>query len=75
MYLFMKTKWFSMAGVSIIGGISHNIGQIIVAIFVVENINIAYSLPILLISGAVTGILIGILGGMVTKRIKKVMNN
>jgi heptaprenyl diphosphate synthase len=75
MYLFMKIKRFSMVGVSIIGGVSHNIGQILVAIYIVENINIAYYLPVLFIFGAITGTLIGILGAMVTKRIKKVLNN
>jgi heptaprenyl diphosphate synthase len=75
MFLFMKTKWFSMVGVSIIGGVSHNIGQILVAIYVVQNINIAFYLPFLFISGAVTGTLIGIMGAMIVKRIKKVLNN
>ncbi|MDF2538174.1 MAG: putative rane protein [Herbinix sp.] len=74
MLLFMKTKWFSLVGVSIVGGISHNIGQILVAIYIVDNINIAYYLPYLLITGAVTGTLIGILGAMIVKRIKNVQN-
>lgn len=72
MLIFMKTKWFSIVGVSIIGGVSHNVGQIIVAIFIVNNINIAYYLPFLLISGVVSGILIGILGGMIVKRLKNI---
>lgn len=71
MVLFKKFKLFSMTGVSIIGGVTHNIGQIVVAIFVVENINIIYHLPILLISGAVTGTLIGIVGALILNRIKK----
>jgi heptaprenyl diphosphate synthase len=70
MSLMKKSKAFSMIGVSITGGISHNVGQIIVSIFVVENINIIYYLPLLLISGVVTGIIIGILGAMIIKRIK-----
>lgn len=72
MVLFKKTKLFSMVGVSIIGGVSHNIGQIIVSIFVVENINIIYYLPFLLISGVITGVLIGILGAVIIKRLKKI---
>jgi heptaprenyl diphosphate synthase len=69
MTIIKKVKLFSLVGVSIVGGISHNVGQIVVSIFVVENINIIYYLPILLISGVITGILIGILGSMIVKRI------
>lgn len=75
MVLFKKSKWFSMVGVSIIGGISHNVGQIIVAIFVVNNIMIIYYLPFLLISGVITGVLIGVLGSMVVNRLKNIMSN
>jgi len=72
--IFMKSKFFSFVGVSIIGGISHNIGQIIMAIFVVENLNLVYYLPFLLISGILTGAVIGILGAMIVKRLKKFDN-
>jgi Heptaprenyl diphosphate synthase component I. len=71
MSLFKYSRLFSLAGVSIIGGISHNIGQIVMAMFIVENINIIYYLPFLLISGVATGMIIGILGAMIVKRMKK----
>ncbi len=71
MTLLKRSKLFSQVGVSIAGGISHNIGQIVIAIFVVENINIIYYLPVLLISGVITGALIGILASMIIKRVKK----
>jgi heptaprenyl diphosphate synthase len=70
MSLFKNSKMFSQVGVSILGGISHNVGQIIAAIFIVENINIIYYLPFLLIAGVITGTLIGILGAMIIKRLK-----
>ncbi len=70
MVLFKKSKLFSMTGVSIIGGIAHNIGQIIVSIYVVDNIKIIYYLPFLLVSGVITGALIGILAAMIMKRLK-----
>ncbi len=70
MTIFRKSKLFSMTGVSIIGGIAHNIGQIGVAILVVETFDIAYYLPFLMIAGVVTGAVIGILGAMINKRIK-----
>lgn len=54
-----------------IGGVSHNLGQILVAMFVVENIRVGYYFSILAVTGLVTGILIGILAGELTKRIRK----
>jgi Heptaprenyl diphosphate synthase component I. len=66
-------KLFSMVGVSIIGGITHNIGQIIVAILYVNNPSLIYYLPFLLTAGVVSGALIGLLGALTIKRIKKIL--
>jgi heptaprenyl diphosphate synthase len=71
MALFMKLKLFSMIGVSIIGGIAHNIGQIVVAIFYVNNTSLIYYLPFLMVAGVVSGTLIGILGALILERLKK----
>lgn len=71
MAIFKKANLFSMVGVSIIGGIAHNIGQIIVAILYVNNPSLIYYLPVLLISGVVSGTLIGILGALVIKRLNR----
>lgn len=60
MALLKKTDRFSIVGVSIAGGVFHNVGQIIVAALAVENVKMAYYLPFLLVSGVVTGMLIGI---------------
>lgn len=68
-----KSKIFSMVGISIVGGISHNIGQIILAILIVENINVAYYLPFLMLTGIVTGAMIGVLGTMILRRIKNII--
>ena len=70
MALAKKTKKLSITGVSVLGGVFHNIGQIIMAIWVVKTGSLVYYLPVLLVSGIVAGIAIGILGGMVTTRIK-----
>lgn len=69
MSLFKKSKLFSLVGISILGGISHNVGQIIMSILIVENINIIYYLPFLLIAGVITGTVIGILGATIVKRL------
>lgn len=61
MALLKKTDWFSITGVSIAGGVSHNIGQLAAAVLVVQNLKIAFYLPALLTAGLVTGGLIGML--------------
>ncbi|HHU72105.1 MAG TPA: Gx transporter family protein [Clostridiales bacterium] len=66
-----KSKWFSLVGVSVIGGVFHNIGQIIVAILIVSNPLIVTYLPLLLVTGVVTGALIGLLASMIIKRVNR----
>ena len=60
MYLMKRTNLFKCLSVSLVGGISHNIGQIIVASVIVENYNILFYIPVLLVAGIITGFLIGI---------------
>lgn len=73
MVLAKKTKKLSVIGVSVVGGIFHNVGQIIMAILVVKTASLIYYLPVLLISGIVAGVAIGVLGGMVTVRMRKIV--
>ena len=61
---------FSVMGVSMAGGVFHNIGQIIVAIIVLKSFSISWYLPPLMISGLVTGFLIGIVSFETLKRTK-----
>jgi heptaprenyl diphosphate synthase len=67
MIILKKTNKFSPMGISICGAIAHNIGQISVAIVILEEFKIALYLPILLISGAITGAIIGILSIILLK--------
>ena len=69
MALMKKNQGFSVMGVSVAGGVFHNIGQLIIAILVVENVSIAYYLPVLLIAGLVTGLIIGITANEMLKRL------
>lgn len=71
MYLTKKTK-LSIIGVSMLGGIFHNIGQLIMAVILTHTSRIAYYLPVLLISGMVTGLLMGVCAKMVIERINKI---
>lgn len=73
MYLTKKTK-LSIIGVSMLGGIFHNIGQLIMAVILTHTSRIAYYLPVLLISGMVTGLLMGVCAKMVIERINKLNN-
>ena len=70
MALLKKREVFSTAGVSIAGGVGHNIGQLIVAMLVVETYQVGYYLPVLLAAGVATGLLIGIVSQGVLKRIR-----
>lgn len=69
MTLLQKQSGFSILGVSIAGGVTHNVGQLCVAMLIVENTSLLFYAPALLISGVVTGFLIGVLTRETLKRI------
>ncbi len=71
MTLIKKRDCFTMTGVSVAGGVSHNIGQIIMAFLVLESKAVWYYLPVLMIAGCITGCLIGILGKEIFKRMPR----
>ena len=60
MWISVKIGFFSTTGTSILGGVGHNVGQLIVAYLVIKNQNILIYAPVLLISGTITGVLIGL---------------
>ena len=68
-----KLKFFSVTGVSVLGGVCHNIGQILIAIVVVETVSLLYYLPILILSGTVAGVLIGILASVLIRHLEKAL--
>ncbi|MBP3781616.1 MAG: Gx transporter family protein [Butyrivibrio sp.] len=74
MLLARKIGKLSMTGVSVLGGVFHNVGQIIVAMLVLETKSLLYYLPFLIIVGTITGIVIGIVSSLITVRVKKVLN-
>ncbi|HIY56007.1 MAG TPA: Gx transporter family protein [Candidatus Dorea merdavium] len=69
MALLKKTGDFSVMGISMAGGVSHNVGQLVVAMLVVETFSVGYYLPVLLVAGLVTGFLIGVAAGEMLKRL------
>lgn len=70
MILMKKKTNLSVLVISIGGGITHNIGQLIAASFVVSNFHIFYYFPALLIAGTITGLLIGIVSERILKILK-----
>ena len=60
MLLLTKIKGFSCIGVSVAGGVTHNIGQLLIAMLVIESLSLSYYLPVLMIAGVITGLLIGL---------------
>ncbi len=75
MLLFKKTKLFSIIGVSIIGSIFHSIGQIIVAMLLIDTTSIMYYLPLLLIFSVPTGIMVGLISKQLVNRYEKELKN
>ena len=71
MLLLKNIKGFSIVGISIAGGVSHNIGQILAAILIIQNSKIVYYLPPLMIAGIITGALIGFLAKRILPTVSK----
>ena len=70
MYVCKKGTKLSMIGISIVGSIFHSLGQIIIAIIFIKNINIIYYLPWLLLFSIPTGMITG----MISKELIKYFN-
>ena len=73
MALCKQFQLLDMTGISILGGVAHNIGQFLVAAFVTKTFGVFSYLPVLLIAGTVAGALIGLLGGLILKRISRIL--
>ena len=71
MWLLKRTGLFSMAGVSMAGGVAHNMGQLLVASALVSNLKMFVYLPVLMFSGIAAGILIGITASVINERVPK----
>lgn len=64
-----KIKIFSVTGISIIGGVMHNLGQVIMASLLLDSGSIMYYMAVLTVTGTVSGALVGILAGIIITRI------
>ncbi len=66
-------KWdrFSVLGVSIVGGVFHNLGQVLTAAVLMQTREIIYYMAVLLFSGILSGIIVGLLAFLLIKAAKK----
>lgn len=71
MVLLQKTRLFSVTGVSMAGGVAHNLGQLLTAAFIVSNIKVFIYFPVLIFSGMICGTLIGILSYLILKKLPR----
>ena len=69
MLILKGSRKFSVAAVSVAGGVAHNAGQIIVAVFVLETRGLIYYLPPLCVSGVAAGLLVGLAAALLIKRV------
>lgn len=75
MYLFKKISFFSVYGVSILGGVLNNIAQLAVASLIVKMPHLIYYLPVLVIAGLIAGFIVGIISVILIKRLQPVISN
>ncbi|MCD8006114.1 MAG: Gx transporter family protein [Oscillospiraceae bacterium] len=71
MALLKKIDLFSAVGVSVAGGVGHNLGQILAALAILGTGVLGY-LPLLIVLGAVSGGIIGVVAAIIIKALRKV---
>ena len=69
MALLRRTDRFSTVGVSVAGGVAHNVGQILMAMLLLGTARLAYYYPILVISGVAGGIFTGLAAALLIRRV------
>lgn len=70
MSLLKRTNLFSIVGISMSGGVAHNMGQLVIAAIVIKQLKLYFYCPVLIISGIIMGILIGVVSNAVLKRVE-----
>ena len=73
MILLKKLNIFSPIGVSVAGGVAHNVGQLVIAMFIIESYSVINYVPILMIAGIICGLIVGIISLMVIKYLKVIL--
>lgn len=71
MLLLKKLKLLSPVGVSVAGGVAHNVGQILMAMLLLDTVELGYYLVVLTVTGTVAGVLVGLCGSLLVEKIPK----
>lgn len=58
-YRFARLR-VSIIGISVVGAVFHNLGQLLMAALIIQNIKIVFYLPLLVVSAVGTGIFVGL---------------
>ena len=69
MIVLKKLDILSTVGVSVAGGVTHNLGQVLTAMFLLETSELAYYMVVLTVTGTLAGIFVGICGSLLVKKI------
>lgn len=64
-----KSILFSIFGVSMTGGVFHNLGQLLIAILILSSLNLVYYLPVMIISGIAAGLVNGMVAWLLLQKI------
>ena len=70
--MILLKKLLSTVTISVLGGVFHNVGQILVAIMVTETQQLIYYLPVLIISGVISGVAVGMVSAISVKKIERI---
>lgn len=70
MTLLKKTNLLSTVGVSVAGGVLHNVGQILMAMLIMSTAGLGYYLIVLCVTGIISGVFVGLCGSFAVKRIR-----
>lgn len=74
MLLLLRLDFFSEIGVSVSGGVAHNVGQVAAAAVVMQNSGLLYYIAPLLISGSLAGVAVGIIAALAIRRLRGKIN-
>lgn len=74
MWLLTRREGYSIIGISMAGGVMHNVGQIITAAIIVKTLQLTWYLPVLLVAGLVTGAIIGTVARLLMPRVQKALD-
>ena len=69
MILLRRANWLSAVGVSVAGGVMHNVGQILMAMLLLETAELGYYLVVLTVTGIIAGVFVGLCGSLLVKHV------